>query len=91
MTGKNGNGVWKWMCGIVCTAFLAVIVSWKSFGGGVTTSEASRMIQAKSVDRAEVSQMIQTEAPYIKDKAAINVRLKHIEDMVTRIDETLHK
>ncbi len=75
MTGKNGNGIWQWVCGILATAIIAVTASWFSFGDSITRSEAS--------------QMIQTESPYVTDKSAIDVRLKNIEQMLTRIDRKL--
>jgi len=76
MAGKNGNGFWKWVCGILATAIVTVFACWFSFGDGVTRSEASRMIQVES--------------PYTKDKSTIEVRLKHIEEMLTEIHGKLH-
>lgn len=75
MAAKNGNGFWKWVCTLVVAISLSILgtgyASWVSFGGGV--------------HRTEVMHMIQVESPYVKDKSAIEVRLKHIEEMVTEI------
>ena len=77
MPSKNGNGVWKWVCGILVAVLLTGAASWQTFGGGISRSEASRMIQLES--------------PYTKDKGTIDIRLKHIEEMVTEIHSDWHQ
>lgn len=64
--------------------------SWFTFGGGITKSEAVTIVrqvngQDKVVTRLEVSQMIQTESPYQKDKSGIQQQLRSIEDTLDRI------
>ena len=76
MADKNGICVWKWVCSLVVGISISIMgtgfAAWQAFGGGVT--------------RSEVSLMIQTEAPYTKDKEAIQIQLDHIQGALKRIE-----
>ena len=90
------NGVYKTTTTHLVTIVVTVAIAWFSFGGGISRTEAERIATHAAADavkpvpsRDEVSQMIATEPQYLKDKSAIEVRLKNIEEMVSRIERKL--
>ena len=98
MPDKTGNGVWKWICGVLAAVLLTGLTSWLSFGGSIGRSEATQIAEHAADDvkksvpsRKEVSKMIQTESPYVIDKSGIDARLQHIEEMLVRIERRVHQ
>lgn len=92
MAEKN-NGAYKSATTHLVTIILTGAIAWVSFGGGINRTEAERIALHAAQDsvesvptRDEVSEMIEVESPYVADKSAIEVRLKNIEDMVSRIE-----
>lgn len=81
MNGKCGNGMWRWLCGLIIAVSLSILgtgyASWNSFGGGVK--------------RSEVSEMIRTESPYVTDKSGIQAELKNIRLTLLRVEAAIAK
>lgn len=90
------NGAYKTASTHLATIIFTGLIAWFSFGGGISRSEAERIAvhaAADAVDsvpsRSDVSQMIRTEPLYVKDKSGFEVRLKHIEEALSRIERKL--
>ena len=98
MAEKNGSHVWRSVSSHLVTIIMTGFSAWLSFGGGIDRSEAEKIAAHAADDavesfptREDVSLIIETESPYAKDKSAIEVRLKHIEETVMRIDRKLNQ
>ncbi len=92
------NGFYKTASTHLLVILATGAASWFSFGGGIDRTEALSIADHAAADavgsvpsRVDVSKMIATESPYVKDKTAIEVRLRNIEQMVTRIDRKLNQ
>ncbi len=92
------NGFYKTASTHLVAVLATGVAAWFSFGGGIDRTEALSIADHAAADavdsvpsRDDVSQMIQTESPYVADKSGIEERLKNIERMVTRIDRNLNQ
>ena len=73
MTGPAEQ--WKWISGILGSVLVTGLVSWFSFGGGLSRSETVNLIRER--------------APYIEDRKAITEKLRSIEARLDKNGATL--
>lgn len=86
MMERIGNGFWKTVATHAVTAMITGAAAWMSFGGGISESAARQLIRETSINRDDVTSMIENQSPYVRDKQAIAVRLSSIEKWLEKID-----
>lgn len=88
--------VWKWIASLLGSVMVTGIISWFSFGGGLSRTEAVDFIESVNskhglVSRSETSKMIKTESPWIADKSGVQAKLESIEQKLDRIENKLDR